>query len=41
MQTEKPRLVLEVQDLDRSIAFYQGQLGWPEEWRDARQGRPA
>lgn len=31
---QKPRLVLRVQDLDRSVSFYRDQLGWTLEWAE-------
>jgi catechol 2,3-dioxygenase-like lactoylglutathione lyase family enzyme len=33
MQSAKPRLVLKVDDLERSLSFYRHLFGWSEEWR--------
>ncbi|PFA69136.1 hypothetical protein CN378_04450 [Bacillus sp. AFS015802] len=33
MQRAKPRLVLKVDDLERSLSFYRHVFGWTEEWR--------
>ncbi|WP_406686614.1 VOC family protein, partial [Rossellomorea vietnamensis] len=33
MQSVKPRLVLKVDDFERSLSFYRQLFGWTEEWR--------